>query len=474
MIISRKTLANPLPEPLPYDMAPIAEPEESSGGFTIAQILAMVRAHLWVSAAIFVLLACLSFVAIKMLPKVYFATATLILNPDDTDLLAGRNFQAGQYSSYFPTQIELINNNVVLRPVADRLQLQKDERFTGGFQGDPKTLNDIVVINLRSSLDVQPGRGSQMMYISAKSDDPVMAATLANAVAEEYLSQTNERTNKPAAKRADRYNAQTAELKSNLDEKQARMAEFRQKYGMVDMGQDSEQSARVATELEEKVRRAQEVRRQLESQSVNIRADGILVQETPEEGSLRTKLSELEGQLTKASATKGAQHPQIQGLQREIEVTRQAIQSNVERRIQMARTLESQFQGELAAQRRRTLDRKLVQDEGAKLAMELRLAEEAYASALRGLDAVEFASEGNYQDVELVSRAEPPVTAAKPNKLKLFLAALAASMAAAIGLPFVYELFLSRRVRCRDDLERSFKIITLAEFGPIRPTPATA
>ena len=64
------------------------------------------------------------------------------------------------------------------------------------------------------------------------------------------------------------------------------------------------------------------------------------------------------------------------------------------------------------------------------------------------------------------------MTAAKPNKLKLFAAALAASFALALGGPFAYELLLNRRIRCRDDLERGFRIVTLAEFGPIRPVQA--
>jgi len=130
------------------------------------------------------------------------------------------------------------------------------------------------------------------------------------------------------------------------------------------------------------------------------------------------------------------------------------------------------LESELASARRRLLDRRALQEQGEKLVLEQTQAQEAYAQALRGQDEVQFASEGNYQDVTMVSRAEPPVRASKPNKLKLFAAALAASFMLALGGPFAYELLLNRRVRCRDDLERGFRIVTLAEFGRITPNPA--
>jgi hypothetical protein len=49
--------------------------------------------------------------------------------------------------------------------------------------------------------------------------------------------------------------------------------------------------------------------------------------------------------------------------------------------------------------------------------------------------------------------------------MKLFMVAIVLAMGLAIGGPFAYELLLDRRIRCRDDLERSFRIVMLAQFG---------
>jgi len=37
----------------------------------------------------------------------------------------------------------------------------------------------------------------------------------------------------------------------------------------------------------------------------------------------------------------------------------------------------------------------------------------------------------------------------------------------AVAAPFGYELFLNRRLRCRDDLEKHFGIPVLAQLGPL-------
>jgi uncharacterized protein involved in exopolysaccharide biosynthesis len=452
------------------DSIPFAEDEEAGAGFTLLQIWHMLLAHVWISVGIFVLVVGLAFLVIKNLPKSYFAQAALIVNSDTSDPLAGRNQGIGQAYSFFPTQVELINNSVVLEPVTERLNLKSDPLFTGGFKGDPKALKEIVVNNLRSTLNVQPGTGSQLLYISATARSPDQAAEIANAVAEEYLHQTKLRTNAPAMERATRYTDQMAELKSKVEEAQAKVVHFRERHGMADLGTGGDLEGAALADLQGKLLLAQNARRQLEGSNADAQA-ALLGQESAEAATLRNRLSSLEGELMKARSTMGPRHPKVLQVQAEIEDTRRAMQSSVSQRLSDARKLESRLQAEVNAERNRLLDRRELQDEGAKLVLEKKLAEDAYSQALRGLDQIQFASQGNYQDVTLVSRAVPPVRASKPNKLKLFAAALAAGFFLALGGPFAYELLLNRRIRCRDDLERGFRIVTLAQFGPIVPAP---
>ena len=473
MIAKHSALPAP-PSEAPYGSQFPEFEEESSGGtgFTLVQLWNMVLAHLWLSIGIFAILISAAFLVISKLPRSYDATAALIVNIDNTDPLAGRN-SAGQNGSFFPTQVELISNNTMLLPVVETLKLQENPDFTGDFVGDRKALTDIVLANLRNSISVRPGSGSQLLYISAEARNPVMAADIANAVADEYLKQSRERINAPASERAQRYTAQLQELTEKLAVATNRVTEFRQKYGLSDMKDtptgDSEGTALV--DLQGKLLEQQNSLRQLEARVGATGAEGS-TSDGAEVIAMRGKLASLESDLVEARTTMGPKHPRVVQLQSEIEATRAALQAGASQALARSRELRNQIQGEFGRERERLLTRRVVQDQGAKLLLELQLAKDNYAAALRGLDQMQFASAGDYKDVTLVSRAEPPIEASRPNKTKLFLAAIVACGGLALGGPFAFELLLNRRIRCRDDLERGFRTVVLAEFARMDPAPA--
>jgi uncharacterized protein involved in exopolysaccharide biosynthesis len=453
---------------------------EARGGFTIAQVLQMLLAHVWISAAIFTVMVGIAFLVIKQLPKSYVATATLIVNSEDRDPLAGRALPVGLAGTFFPTQVELINNRVVLFPVIDQLKLRTDRRFTEGFKGPANALDEVILKNIRIALTVAQGAGSDLLYISATTRDAVLSAALANAVADEYLRNLRQRTNAPAAENAVRYSGQLAELRDKVSVAQAKVAEFREKYGMADLKENQNVDSEGSTllDLQAKLLEAQSARRTLEAQQVDAGADSSVVMDTPEALALRQRLSVLEGQMGELRATMGARNPKVLQTQSDIDATRESLQSvvrarsgNMAMQLARARELENKYKNDLAAERGNLLERRNLQDQGNKLLLELRSAQDTYARALNGLDQVQFASEGNYKDVTLVDQAVPPVKATKPNKIKLLAMAMFVSFGLALGGPFAFELLIDRRIRCRDDLERHFGIVTLAQLGPLAPAP---
>jgi succinoglycan biosynthesis transport protein ExoP len=458
-------------EPPPFEMPFTPEEEESGGGFTIRQVWLMLRAHMWLSIGALVLLLALAYVVIKNLPKSYNAQATLIVNVDNTDPLAGRIYPVGQTGTFFPTQVELIYNSTMLLPVIDKLKLQNDRNFTGGFTGDPKTRTDIVLENLRSSLDVKQAPGSQLLNISAMAPHPEQAAAIANAVAEEYLKQSRERINAPAIEKAERYSGQIKELRDKEEAELAKLTAFREKHGIADLmdsqGGDSEGAA------------LRELNQRLLEQDTSIRNLRARLGSTGMEGSsadgaevvaMRAELGAIDSQLAQMRVTLGPNHPNVQQKVKERQAKEVALQKHTTDALTRAEELRQEIQSAANSEEKRLLGFRKVQDEGAKLLLNYQVAKEAHANALRGQDAVEFAKAGDYKDVTMVSRAEPPVKSSKPNKKKLFLMAFVLSFGLAVGGPFAYELLLDRRIRCRDDLERSFRIVMLAEFGKM-PQP---
>jgi succinoglycan biosynthesis transport protein ExoP len=471
LISSRPTLPVAAPEAVYSMPLPPADEESSQGGISPAQVIAILRAYRWYALLCVLALIGLSAGVIKLLPKVYVATATLIINYDNKDALAGREFPAGQSNTFVPTQIELIMSRVILQPVVQRLKLTTDPTYTHGFVGPPNAVMEVVTKSLHDALQVQQGVGSQLLYISASAKYPELAAQLANAVADEYLKQERQRTNDPAGERAERYSKQLGELRQKAVAAQDRLTEFRQQNGLTDIeGDRADLEGAALADLQNKLEAAQNQRRDLESRqtSATVDSDSITVV------SLRSKLQEQQSQMAQLRTTLGTKHPKVVELSSQMEATRRALAEEVQSlsannsvQLARARDLETKYRTALETERTRLLERRGLQDQSAKLVLELQSAQATYKRALDGYDQIVFASAGNYNDVTLVSRADPPVKAEKPNKIKLFLVGCMASLGLGLAGPFAYELFLNRRLRCRDDLERHFGIAVLAQLDPV-------
>ncbi len=118
-------------------------------------------------------------------------------------------------------------------------------------------------------------------------------------------------------------------------------------------------------------------------------------------------------------------------------------------------------------QRLKVLNVRRLQDEGTKYALELESAQTVYKRALDGYDEIMFASGGHTTNVNFVSRAVPPLKAAKPNKVKILFGSILAGLILGLAGPLAYEILVNRKIRCADDLERSFGIPVLIELDEI-------
>lgn len=471
-----------------------AEEEISSPGMSLVQILTILRAY-W-RRSLIVLLSLVFFfgLIIKILPKSYVATATLIVSRGDQDPLASNDIPGNLQSAFIPTQIELIMSPVVLQPVIHQLHLMDDLEFTRGFRGPPAALREVVLNNLSQSLSVFQGAGSDLLYIAATSKNPVEAAAIANAVASEYLKLNRQRIDEPALQRAQLYSQELADLREKTIQAQQQVTTFRQQHGMIDLAPSSRDDADVTLkDLENKLLMAQNEERTLQAQmqsgaptSPNLSAYTVV---EPGSGagneagvgtevdmgggtggisaSAENRLNGEEAQLAKLRATLGPRHPAVLELESEIASTKRSIDSGLSAQLADARRLVQRYQSAIASERQTVLLRRKIQDQGTKLLLELQSAQTTYRRALDGYPQIKFASNGAFSDVSLVSRAVPPVVAVKPHKVKYFLASCVLSFGLALGLPFLYELLINRRLRCRDDLERHFGIAVLAQFDPI-------
>lgn len=462
--------------PAPGTAVAIAQPEDPSyamglppehlehQGMSLPQVLAMLRARRKPMVIVALAVIILGAVVIKFLPKTYTATATLIVDSDVKDPLAGRDFPVEMIANYVSTQIELMSSRIVLGPVIDRLKLTEDKEFTGGFTGSPEMLRENVQKNLAAHLQVDRGIGGQLLYISASSKYAARAADIANAVADTFIEQDRLRRNGPARERAQRYSEELAELRNKTSLAQDKVTEFRREHNIDDMSGTTDSEVQALENLHQRLLETQNMRRSLESKTTAGNNAAL-----PPSGSAQTLRAQLQHQLTELEELKttyGPQHPKIRELEDKINNTRQSL-GEEERGLASARELERKYTIAVEEQEAKVHKLREAQDEGSKLLLELESAKAVYKQALDGFDQIMFQAVGNHANVSIVSHAVQPLKASKPNKLKLLLATLVAGLGLGVIAPLGYELFIDRRLRCRDDMEREFGVPVLAQLDAV-------
>ncbi|HEY0800181.1 MAG TPA: Wzz/FepE/Etk N-terminal domain-containing protein [Steroidobacteraceae bacterium] len=462
----------------------IAQPDdETRSSISPNQILQVLWAYRKHTAVIFLSLLALAVIAIKLLPKTYQATATLMVNTDIRDPLAGKD-PTGVTGGYIPTEIQLMASPEVLLPVIDQLKLTTVKEYIAGYRGngDDASLRDWVKQKLQSDLEISQGaEGSLLINITASAREPLRAAAIANGIADVYMQEQKQRLEDPAVYRAKRYSEQLAELKQKVSIAQDQVAQFRQRTGIIDMSTQKNVESEVLGVMEHRLDDAQNERRAAEVRGMGNQAVSGGVMSSATIQGLKKELAAQQVKLAQLTSTLGTQHPKVLELQSQIDATKQSLaaemrtySSSTTEEVIAAREFERKQQAAIEVQRAKVLALRKQQDEGNKYTLELDSAESVYKRALDGYDQTMFASAGHYNYVNLVSRAVIPLESKKPNKLKLLIAALLFSLAAGVAAPGCYELLVDRRIRCIEDLERSFGVPVLVEFNAIHLSPSAA
>ncbi|HTV78668.1 MAG TPA: Wzz/FepE/Etk N-terminal domain-containing protein [Steroidobacteraceae bacterium] len=451
-----------------------APSSEEAPLLSLAQLWSILRARRRMVLLLVVSLAVLSAIIIKLLPQSYEATATMIVSFQLKQGQGEADMPMDMLGTYMATQIDLMQSPEVLLPVVDKLNLTHDPEFSGGYKGgDSAAVRHYSMTLLAKKVAITQGQGSQLLYVTATSKDPVKAAKIANAIADVYSAEERQRLKDPADDRVQNYSQQLAELKAKVMAAQQKVTELRQQTGVLTLANDGAPGAndpdnQTLISLEQQLLAAQNTRRMAESVAslapvMDGAGEGAVV--PPQIHDLTADINAKTLQLSELSTTYGPRHPKVIALQTELNQARDSLRREAARFLEQSRKAEDQLQHAVDAQRQKMLSVRKVQDQASKLELELESAQSVYKRALDGYDQIVFASLGNTTNVGFVSRATTPVEPANSNKNKLMIIAALASLLIGFGAPIIYELFADRRLYCRDDVERYFGVPVLAEFG---------
>ena len=456
--------------------------DASPPGLSLAQVVSILWAYRFVSAIIACTVLALGVVVTKFLPKTYAATATLMVNNNISDPLAGKTADERVAWTFIPTEMQLIESPGVLLGVVDKLNLTQQKDFGDGCSRAGAALRDCVARNLGKRLLVDQGaQGSLLINVTAEAHDPGVAAAIANTVADTYLESQKKRLEAPEIERATRYSQQLAELEAKVHSAEVQVANFRQRTGVVDLAAQTTVEEDILAGLKRKLDDAETARRGAEVKAMGNPALSPEVMASSSVQQLKAQLASERSQLAEMTPTLGSNHPKVKQLLEQIRGTEGEINAEISTltrgnsaAITANGELEKKLRSAIAQQNEKVLAMRKVRDEANQYVLALESAQAVYKRALDGYDQIMFATAGKYNYVNLVTRAVPPVYSARPNKPKLALLAAVLGLGCGIVGPFAYELFVNRRIRCHNDLEVALGVRVLVDFGSTGLIPHTA
>jgi polysaccharide biosynthesis transport protein len=180
-------------------------------------------------------------------PKIFSATATLVIDANAPRVLDKEQVQdvaesgAGGYLSsreYYETQYKVIGSRTVAQRVVERLQLAQNDRFLGieeldATKRDQERRRLDPVLLFQDRLKVAPVKDSRIVRISIEDRDPQQAAVLANALAEAYIADNLSVRSATTQTASDWLEQQLADLEGQLDRSGKELFEFKKSHDIV-------------------------------------------------------------------------------------------------------------------------------------------------------------------------------------------------------------------------------------------------
>lgn len=395
-----------------------------------------------------------------LMPKVYTAAASLVVNGRGADPLTGKDMQGQFGSAYLATQVDIISSHNVALKVVDELRLSEDPALQRQFQSRVETnipFRDWLADSLLGSLAVKPSNQSSVLYISYKSADPQLAARLANAFVKAYIQTNLELKTQPSKQTADWYNARLGELRDDLERAQAKLSKYQQTKGIVSLDDKLDVESARLVELSSQLVAAQGQTYDSVSIERNASNASHSVVNNPLIQSLKADLAKSEAKLSQLSRHVGENHPDFERAASEVSSLRDKLnsESNVARQsmssdLNVARQREGQLRAAVVAQKEKVLALNAQRDVGAVLAREVESAQRIYDQALERFGQTRLEGHAGQTEIAVLSSAVPPLEPSTPNIGFNVMLSIGFGLLLGVGLALVTEM-LNRRVRSEYD-----------------------
>lgn len=384
---------------------------------------------------------------IKLVPKQYEAKSRVLLEIIRPDPVTGEVMSSSFARAYTKTQIELIKDYRVAGRAVDMLGWQGSADMAAQYQrsGSDQPFRRWLAGIIMSGADAKLIDASNILEIVYRGSSPDAAARIANALRDAYEEQTIQFKRQDAQKNARWFKEQTALLRTQLAQAEARKAEFEKANDIV-LQDDS---------IDTDSARLQALAASSPAAPMVSAAPAVQVAGP---GPAQMQLAQVEAAIATASRTLGANHPDYIALLRQRDIAasaaaqeRAAASANARAAsagaVSTGPSVGAMFNAQrekVLSQRGKLAEAKQLQNDVAVLRMQLNETQTKGAKEEQEAQSVDAG-------LTLLGSATPPDDAAFPKTIPVMLSAVVLGLGLGILLALLFEL-LNRRVRGPDDI----------------------
>lgn len=303
----------PMPFPGFPGMGGEEEEPPKGPGLDLERLARGILKRIWLAIGIALPIAGLFLVAaVTMVKPKWQATAAVILHPrqDQFSLGGSKPFELQNYN--LKTLLDTIKLPSSLHAVADALKIE----------ATPRSLGPAIGLGLT--------KDSNVFQITALWKDPVVAAKIANQVAELLVSRSRDLRREEAEGAHANYSAQLASAREQLDTVTAEMRTFKESRQVSDLNAETQvllgSLSLLEADLNTKTAEVKAFKEALVEVAKAVKGEpAMVVTSSVYRNPLKTRLSEYEWQLQEARSRYTEQNPKVIKLQTRVDVLKQMI-----------------------------------------------------------------------------------------------------------------------------------------------------
>jgi capsular exopolysaccharide synthesis family protein len=327
---------------------PVRPPEaHADPAIPISHYIWVLRRYRWPILAFVAVCTIATFIISSRIPPVYQSTATLDVDRqmptgvvgDDSKNLAP-NYDSDEYMS---TQMQLIESDSVLRPVAQKynlLQVERDSGLLAPFRKAAPAPKPRGPVQLRK-LTVYRPPNTYLIQISYRALNPVLASEVANAIAASYLEHSFEIRARAAAAMSQFMERHLDDLRARMERSQMALAQFERQLNVINPEEKTSILSARLLQLNKEYTDAQADRMRKEATWQLSRSGSLESAQVSNQGDalkrLNERLNETQERFAQVKEQYGKNHPeyakaaaQLQEVQNQIDATKQNVHRRTE------------------------------------------------------------------------------------------------------------------------------------------------